>query len=144
MTLLAAVPIGSRVQPRWVYAGAALALLGGVAVLFAYDPASSGFFPQCPLYAATGFHCPGCGTLRALHQLCNGNLLAAFGLNPLRVLSLPFVAYSFMSKIAREVRGRALPTVFVPSGWIWALFVVVISFSILRNIPVYPFSWLAP
>jgi hypothetical protein len=70
--------------------------------------------------------------------------MAAFGLNPLMVLSLPFVAYSFMSKIAREVRGCGLPTVFVPSGWIWALFVLVISFWILRNIPVYPFSWLAP
>ena len=144
MTLAAVLATGSRVQPRWVYAGAALALLGGVAVLFTYDPASSGRFPQCPFYASTGFHCPGCGTLRALHQLSNGNLMAAFGLNPLMVLSLPFVAYSFMSKIAREVRGCALPTVFVPSGWIWALFVLVISFWILRNIPVYPFSWLAP
>ena len=107
-------------------------------------PASSGVFPRCPFFAMTSFHCPGCGTLRALHQLFNGNLITAFGLNPLMMLSLPFVAYSFMSKLAREVRGRALPSVFVPSGWIWAFFVLVISFWVLRNIPGYPFSWLAP
>ena len=133
-----------HVQPGWIYAGSALVLLGSVAVLFAYDPANSSVFPQCPFYAMTGFHCVGCGTLRALHQLSHANLMAAFSLNPLMMLSSPFVAYSFMSKLAREVRGRALPSVFVPSGWIWAFFVLVISFWVLRNIPGYPFSWLAP
>ena len=144
MNLTAVLPTVSRVHPKWVYAGAALALLGGIAVLFAYDPASSGVFPRCPFFAMTSFHCPGCGTLRALHQLFNGNLITAFGLNPLMMLSLPFVAYSSTSRIVQKVRGQALPTVFVPSGWIWALSVVVISFGVLRNVPVYPFSWLAP
>lgn len=145
MTLTGFLPAISRVSsPRWMYAGASLALLGGVSVLFAYDPASSGVFPQCPFLAVTGFHCPGCGTLRALHQLFNGNLITAFGLNPLMMLSLPFVAYSSTSRVVQKVRGRTVPTVFVPSGWIWVLFVVVISFGVLRNVPVYPFSWLAP
>ena len=143
MTFAAIAPIGKRLDPRWLYAGAALALLGGAAVFFAFDPASSGFYPQCPFRALTGLDCPGCGTLRGLHQLARGDLIAALDLNPLMVLSLPFVAFSALSRAAGELRGRPVPSIFVPSAWIWMLLVAVISFFVIRNIPVYPFSWLA-
>ncbi len=144
MTLQGILSYVNWLYPKGMYASLSLAILGGITVLFAYDPASTGMFPQCPFYAITGFHCPGCGTLRALHQLFNGNLITALGLNSLAMLSLPFLAYSFMSRIAQEARGQAFPTVFIPAGWIWALFVVVILFWVFRNIPIYPFSWLAP
>ena len=56
-----------------------------------------------------------------LHQLLNGHLLRAFGLNPLMVLSLPFVGYAFLSNAMTMVNGRRLPTVFIPAIWIWML-----------------------
>jgi hypothetical protein len=65
-------------------------LLFGLALLA--DPATSGLFPECPFRLATGgLSCPGCGTLRALHQLGHGNLGAALALNPIAVLALPLV-----------------------------------------------------
>lgn len=132
------------VSQRWIFAGATLVLLPGLSLLFSFNPASSIFFPPCPFHALTGLHCPGCGTLRALHQLLNGHLLRAFGLNPLMVLSLPFVGYAFLSNAMTMVNGRRLPTVFIPAIWIWMLLGAVITFWALRNIPVYPFSLLAP
>jgi hypothetical protein len=32
----------------------------------------------------------------------------------------------------------------VKPGWIWLLLVAIVAFGVLRNIPVYPFTLLAP
>ena len=65
--------------------------------LYVWEPAASGLFPPCPFHALTGLHCPGCGSLRAVHQLLHGELWAAFRLNPLMVLSLPLLAFAVVS-----------------------------------------------
>ncbi len=122
---------------------AAVALIG-LALLFAFDPAASRLFPRCPLFATTGLHCPGCGTSRALHQILHGNLAAAFRLNPLMVLLLPPTAYGLLAVCVREFSRRRLPTIFLPAVWIWGLLAVVLLFWVLRNIPIYPLSLLAP
>ena len=122
-----------------------VAVLGaGMLALRLFDPATSHLFPPCPLYVLTGWYCPGCGTLRAFHQLLHGNLRNAFNLNPLAMLSLPFVVYGGASYAAFQLRGRHLPHIFIPAAWIWALAVVVVLFGILRNIPVYPLVLLKP
>ena len=125
---------------------AAVTVVGlvGLVALFALDPASSSFFAPCPFHALTELHCPGCGTLRALHQLLHGNLRTAFWLNPLMVSSLPFVAYWCVSGLVREVSGRRMPRFFLPAAWIWVLLGVIVLFGIARNIPLYPLSLLAP
>ncbi len=128
----------------WKLAVLVAGALAGIVALFAVDPASSAFFPRCPFHALTGLHCPGCGTLRGLHQLLHGNLRAAFLLNPLMVCWLPPIAYWSVSGLVRMVSGRKLPAVFVPAAWIWGLLGVIILFWIARNIPAYPFSLLAP
>ena len=50
--------------------------LGGVAVALAtlatVDPNQPGHYPTCPFLATTGFYCPGCGALRAVHDLLHG------------------------------------------------------------------------
>lgn len=131
-------------------AAVAMAVLAGLVALFLVDPARPtfgrfpAFYPPCPLHALTGLHCPGCGTLRALHQLLHGNLRTAFRLNPLMVSSLPFVAYWALSALVREVSGRRMPRFFLPAAWIWVLLGVIVLFGIARNVPLYPFSLLAP
>jgi hypothetical protein len=65
------------------------AALAGAAVLFFFDPATSGFYPQCPLHRLTGLDCPGCGGLRAVHQLLHGHFSAAWRLNPIVFLLPP-------------------------------------------------------
>jgi len=103
-------------------------------VVFAVDPARVGLFPPCPLHHYTGLWCPGCGTTRALHQLLHGNVATAFRFNPLAISLLPVIGYLF-------VRGEE--DVLKPV-WIWTLLGVVVAFGVLRNIPVYPFTLLAP
>jgi len=120
------------IQPKTI--GLSVAF-GVVAVaLFAFDPTRVALFPPCPLHQMTGLWCPGCGTTRALHQLVHGNLAAAFRFNPLAIAMLPLAGYLI-------VRGDAST---MKPGWIWALLVVVVAFGVLRNIPAYPFTLLAP
>lgn len=111
-----------------------------LAVLYLFDPATSGLYPGCPFRALTGLLCPGCGTLRGLHQLLHGNLVTAFRFNPLMVLSLPFVAWSLLARSAELATGRALPVVFLRAAWIWSLLGVILLYGVLRNTPLYP-AW---
>lgn len=114
------------------------------AVLFAGDPTRPGLFPPCPLHFLTGIYCPGCGSTRALHELLHGHLRAAAGFNLIMLLALPFVLYSGASYVLFALRGRRLPTVHLPGRAVWALGVLLVVFAVLRNIPHYPFTLLAP
>ncbi len=128
------------------YLLAAAALAGTIALLLlrTFDPASSGIFPPCPLHFLTGWYCPGCGSLRALHQLLQGNARAAWAMNPLTMVLLPFIGYGLMSQAALVLRGRTLPGMFLSANMIRGLCVVIVLFGILRNLPVHPFNLLAP
>ena len=112
--------------------------------LYLFNPEISIFYAPCPFKTLTGLYCPGCGSLRALHQLLHGNLLSALRLNPLMVLSLPILGYSFFSNLTLLIRGRPFPRILVPAIWIWLLLIIILLFWIFRNIPLKPFSFLAP
>ena len=132
---------------RWkvaVLAVAVLVGLAGLALLFRHNPAHTSLFPSCPFHALTGLHCPGCGSLRAVHQLLHGNVPAALGLNPLMVACLPFLAYASLREGARIITGRSPSGGVLPARWIWTLLGVILLYWILRNVPVYPCSLLAP
>lgn len=118
-------------------------ICGALFVLFVFNPAGSGLYPPCPFHRLTGFYCPGCGSLRAMHQLLHGNLLAALGLNPLMVLSLPFLGYGFISYSASAMRNRPQKSVIIPAFGIWLILLIIVLFWILRNITFYPFTLLA-
>jgi len=122
-----------------------LAAIGAAcALLFALDPARSPLYPRCVFHLLTSLYCPGCGSLRALHQLLHGHVLTAFGLNALVVLSLPFVAYGLAASVLRWAGLKPLPRVHVPAWAGWALLGAVVAFGVLRNLPAWPFSRLAP
>ena len=120
------------------------ALAVGVVMLAVFDPARSGFFPPCPVRYLTGWYCPGCGSLRAIHQLLHGELRAAWALNPLTVVLLPFLTYGLASFALFEIRGRGLPQPFMQAVWIRALCGAIILFGIMRNLPLHPFELLVP
>ncbi|HTZ84583.1 MAG TPA: DUF2752 domain-containing protein [Candidatus Acidoferrales bacterium] len=131
-------------QKKYVLVAGALAGTIGLLLLRNFDPATSGIFPPCPLHFLTGWYCPGCGSLRALHQLLRGNLRAAWALNPLTMVLLPFIGYGLMSQLWLVLRGRGLPGVFLSANAIRALCGAIVLFGILRNLPVHPFNLLAP
>ena len=83
--------VGSRLEAGLL----ALAAAAAAVALFLFDPANATFFPPCVFHSLTGFHCPGCGTLRAFHALAHGNVGTAFRFNPLAMLVLPFAAIDY-------------------------------------------------
>src|SRR5207245_8063710 len=96
--------------------GLLAAVLAAIAVLHFFDPATSGLFPPCPVRYLTGWYCQGCGSLRALHQLLAGNFRAAWALNPLTILLLPFLMYGIASHARFQLHGKHLPHMFLPAA----------------------------
>lgn len=116
-----------------------LALTAGAIYLFVFEPGKSGFFPLCPFRLLTGLTCPGCGTARAMHQILHGHFEAAFALNPLLLLGLPFLLFALLRYSVIVLRGSVPRGNALPAPYIYALFVIVLSFWIFRNTPFYPF-----
>ncbi len=120
------------------------ATAGAAGLLATVDPAGRGLFPPCPFRLLTGLYCPGCGSLRGLHQLLNGKLGVAFGLNPLMMVALPFVLTGLVVWTGQRLGLLENRTLQLPRPVPWAVLAVVIAFGILRNVPAAPFSALAP
>jgi hypothetical protein len=117
-----------------------LSLTAGATYLFIFEPGKTGFFLICPFRALTGFTCPGCGSTRGVHHLLHGDPVAAFQLNPLFVVALPFMLYALIRYSNSIIRHRPLKANQLQPKYIWVLFVAVLSFWIFRNTPWYPFS----
>jgi hypothetical protein len=135
---------GYQISARLAYVLLAVVGVLSIAVIYTIDPRNPGAYPICPFLGLTGYHCPGCGTLRALHQLSHGQLFGALGYNPFTIVSLPFIIFSYVSGFAKAFRLPVLPAVFIPHQWIWALLVGVVAFWVLRNVPIDPLTVLAP
>ena len=97
----------------------------------------AGLVPRCPLFVCTGMYCPGCGGTRALGHLLEFDLASALHHNPLLVLAAPFLAYYFVL----GPRSASPPW---PRWQVAVLIVGVVLFTVLRNVPIYPLTLLAP
>jgi hypothetical protein len=119
----------------------AVAVLGSGAVLFFFDPTQHGFYPICLFHSLTGWNCPGCGGTRAAYQLLHGHLLRALQDNALLVLTLAGLAVGSVRWAVQKMRKQP-GTLKVPAKTWWAFLVIVIGFTVLRNLPA--FAWLSP
>ena len=115
------------------FAGLLLLAGGASLLLFFFEPTAYRFYPRCLFYQTTGLLCPGCGSLRALHQLLHGHIAAAFQFNALLVLSVPAGFWLAVRSTLRELRGQPQRFDFHPA-WLWAWLVAGILFGILRNL----------
>jgi hypothetical protein len=118
-----------------VVAAGTLAVAAAVAILYVFDPSTAGFYPVCTLHEMTGLQCPGCGGLRAVHQLSHGHVAAAWGLNPFVVALLPLGAWLGLREMARAVTGRQWPGLAARPVFAWLLAGALVLFGILRNVP---------
>jgi hypothetical protein len=139
----AATDICGRIPPRivetrprtghWAILSYAV-LMACVALLYFFNPAQHGFYPTCIFFKTTGLLCPGCGTLRAMHQLLHGHIEAAFRFNALTVSCLPFAALGCVQVMrCRAAQKPALA--WIRPSWLWVGLVILIAFGILRNLP---------
>ena len=119
---------------------AAAAALGGATVLYYYPPESASFYPRCWLHAMTGWNCPGCGALRAAHQMLHGHFRSAFSLNPLLFVLLPAMAWSGWACGVRRLTGREPWHPFKYSVSVWVLVGGMVAFGIARNLPLALFA----
>ena len=106
------------------------------------DPHAGGSWGYCPS-ALLGIWCPGCGGLRAVNDLGNGDLLGAASSNLAFVVALPFLLLGFA--IWSSDRWRGVTRRFAPvlvSRLSVALLALLTVFTVLRNLPAG--SWLAP
>ena len=111
---------------------------------FKYDPINTLLFPKCPLYATTGIYCPGCGSQRATHALLHFNIADVFASNILFLPALLIVFAHYSIGISNHFLGTNYHSILDKSKAPWVVFIIVVVFFILRNIPVAPFSYLAP
>lgn len=132
-------------QPRraWptlaLFAAAAMV----VVVLLRVDPNSSNsILPPCPFLSLTGWLCPGCGSTRALHALLHGDLVGALAMNPLLVLMLPVLALLAINAAGWWSPRDTLLWRVASSPKFWLC--LLLGYWIARNLPWWPFSWLAP
>lgn len=69
--------------------------------LYFWNPQDISWFPRCPFLALTGYQCPGCGTLRAIHSLLHFDVKNAMCLNWLTVVSIPLLVCLVLSRRLR-------------------------------------------
>ena len=138
----------SAFSTRAQIALAACACGGAAAFLFAVDPSHHAVYPQCLLYNATGIYCAGCGATRAMYALLHGRVLEALHDNALFVAALPFLLYIVGTHAAAAWRANAWPQVAADARTLTlrglAIFLLMITFMIVRNLPGSPFEWLRP
>ena len=92
------------------------------------------WLPPCIFYKLTGLYCPGCGTGRALRALLEADVVTAFRMNPLGFILVPVATILYFAR-PQVFRTRWMPIV---------LLLVLVGYAVLRNIPCYPFTLLAP
>lgn len=139
-----------RSAPRtgWRSQGAPLLVAGAMAaaatVLHLRDPHAPGAYGICPFYALTGWWCPGCGGLRAMHNLTEGRLFEAVHSNVFLLPLLVTLALWWGRWALGRWRGRSETDFpFTLRGRAqWWLIAALAAFTIVRNTPWG--TWLAP
>ncbi len=101
---------------------------------------------HCAIHSATGLHCPGCGGTRCAHDLLAGNWQHALGHHALLTMgALSLSAISLYLIVRITILGKSTPKIpNISTSFIWVGLGIIILFTLLRNIPAWPFSLLAP
>lgn len=83
-------------QDRWRYLLVwLLVVMLGLWVVLAWDTQPL----RCPIKLITGIPCLGCGSLRSVRALLQGEFVLAFKLNPLALVSFPLIGLMLVSAL---------------------------------------------
>lgn len=122
-----------------------LLLLGVIALFyFKIDPTEVDFLLICPLYSTSGIYCPGCGSQRAIHNLLHLDFLSALKNNFLLVIGLLLFVYHYGISMINNIFNKNYSSVLNHTMAVKLLIIGTLLFWILRNLPIYPFTLLAP
>lgn len=133
VTALHEQPLWRRLTPPAVVAGG---ILAASVALHVRDPHQQGAWGFCPWLMLTGTYCPGCGGLRAVNDLTDGDIRAAFASNALFVSVVPAIAVMWTRSVVQRSRGRLAQ---MSSRWVTfyaaTSLVLIMVFWVVRNLP---------
>ncbi len=133
-------------SPVWAGPAAIAVCFGGaVGYVLVTDPTNSDAFsvPTCLVKLTTGFDCPGCGGTRAFWYLLHGNLPQAARNHAMFVFALPFLLYMYVAWSTKLIFKRdVLPAMRLSPLALSAFLGAWLVFSVLRDLPWAPFTWL--
>ncbi len=124
--------------------GLLIFFIGLTVLFFVLDPAKHNVFPRCLFNSITGYYCPGCGSQRAIHSLLHLDFAGVVSYNFLFIPAFLLIFYHYLHPVLNRIFNWKLPNIFYFKSTPWIIFGFVIAFWILRNLPFYPFSILAP
>lgn len=102
------------------------------------------FLPKCFFHEATGLNCPGCGGTRAVLALFHGRFAEALHDNVLVVALIPLMAWTLWRVAVLAWTGVWVPPRIRDQRLTVPIAVLIVAFFVLRNVPLWPFSLLAP
>jgi len=129
--------------------GLLIFVIAGLIIIRTYDPYHAqerGFHLVCLSNAVTGYYCPSCGISRMFFELSHLNFIDAIRNNLFFfILLVPILGYvSLKYYLFFILEKDVLPGIKL-NKWIVIIFLIVmIVFTIIRNIPSEPFTFLAP
>ncbi len=89
-------------RKRYIYLVIVVMLVvSALLLLFLYNPENVSFYPRCIFLKLTGFQCAGCGSLRFIHSILNGEFSKAWSYNPFLFLVSPFILLMLILSLAR-------------------------------------------
>lgn len=109
--------------------------IGALGLLHVRDPHASGSYGFCPFLLLTGQPCPGCGGLRAMNNLTDGDVAGALSSNAMAVVLLVVMGAAWVAWFYQRWRGRPVPLLAVTSPVLWVLVAAFVVFGVFRLTP---------
>jgi hypothetical protein len=123
-------PAQARTWIRYEAWAGAVVFVSLFALAATVSPDQPGHYPACPFRAITGYACPGCGSLRTLHDLAHGHFTTALTHNAMLVMVLPIAMTAWL----RTVTGRTGTG--ANTRWLsFAAIAVLAVWTVIRNLP---------
>ncbi|GAB89717.1 DUF2752 domain-containing protein [Gordonia rhizosphera] len=116
----------------------AVAAAGCTAIWLGDPTAPGGFLPTCPTKLLFGVTCPGCGSMRMIYALLHGDVPAALHFNGLGVVAIALLVYAFVAYSVGLWRGRRVRSWQHLRYAPMIALVAVVSWFIVRNVPIEP------
>jgi hypothetical protein len=124
--------------------GLFIAVVALAMLYFFVNPSELNILPKCPLYITTGIYCPGCGSQRATHHLLHFNFEGVLQQNVLYFIGLLFIGYHLtITSLNLFLKKKIYNYVYHPKTPLIIL-IIILLFWAARNLPFYPFNYLAP
>ncbi|WP_296110916.1 DUF2752 domain-containing protein [uncultured Corynebacterium sp.] len=102
-------PAGSSASTKLLPLAVGAASVCACCAIAATDPQTpGGVIPECPTKALFGFNCPGCGSMRMIQSLVQGDFGAALHYNAVGILAVILLIWSWLAWTARSW-GKRIP-----------------------------------